>query len=150
MKASSGNRVKVSYTLKTSTGEVVETTSEGNPLVFTLGDKKLIFGFEQGVLGMEPGESRIISIPAAEAYGLRDERLVFEFDRNRAPESDRIRAPERFDACIGQQIRLNRNDGGSFVATVMKRTEKGFMMDANHPLAGEDLTFDLQLLEIIS
>jgi FKBP-type peptidyl-prolyl cis-trans isomerase 2 len=142
MKASSGNRVKVSYTLKTSTGEVVETTSEGNPLVFTLGDKKLIFGFEQGVLGMEPGESRIISIPAAEAYGLRDERLVFEFDRNRAPES--------FDPCIGQQIRMNRPDGGSFVATVMKRTEKGFMMDANHPLAGEDLTFDLQLLEIIS
>jgi peptidylprolyl isomerase len=141
MKANNGDRVKVNYTLKIRTGEVVETTSDSNPLEFTLGEKKMIPGFEQSVLGMEPGESRSISIPAAEAYGLRDERLIFEFDRNRAPES--------FDPCIGQQIRMNRPDGGSFVVTVMKRTEKGFMMDANHPLAGEDLTFDLQLVEII-
>jgi peptidylprolyl isomerase len=142
MKADNGNRVKVNYTLKSSKGELIETTSDSDPLEFTLGEKKMIPGFEQGVLGMEPGESRTISIPAAEAYGLRDERLVFEFDRKRAPES--------FDPCIGQQIRMNRPDGKSFTVTVMNRTEKGYMMDANHPLAGEDLTFDLQLMEIIS
>lgn len=142
MKAKDGDGVKVNYTLKIRTDEVVETSVDRGPLVFTLGEKQMIPGFENGILEMEPGETKTLHIPAPEAYGPRDERLVFEFDRSKAPES--------FDPCIGQRLQMNRPDGQTFAVTVIKRTEKGFMMDANHPLAGEDLTFDLELLEITS
>jgi len=140
MKAESGDKVKVDYTLKINNDEVVETSVGKMPLEFTIGEKCMIPEFEQGIVGMNIGESKTINIPSAEAYGPRQEKLIFEFDRSRAPES--------FEPQIGQQIQMHRPDGKTFYATVISTTEKGYNMDANHPLADKDLVFDLKLLEI--
>jgi peptidylprolyl isomerase len=123
-------------------GEVIESTIGAAPLELTLGDGRIIPGLEKGIIGMSPGESKSLYIPAEEAHGLRDENKVFEFDRSRAPEG--------FDPVVGQQVRMYRPDGKEFIVTVIEITEKGFKMDANHPLAGKDLIFDLELLEIVS
>lgn len=140
MKAKDGDTVKVNYTLRIHDDQVVESSQGTAPLEFTMGGKKMTPGFEKGVIGMEPGESKSLHIPSADAYGPRDERLVFEFDRSRAPES--------FDPTIGQQLQMHRPDGKAFMVTVVSKTEKGYTMDANHPLAGKDLIIDLELLEI--
>jgi peptidylprolyl isomerase len=91
---------------------------------------------------MAPGETKTIHIPAEEAYGPRDENKVFDFDRSRAPEG--------FEPEIGQMVQMYRPDGKSIIVTVVDITDEYFKMDANHPLAGKDLTFDLELVEIVT
>ncbi len=140
MQAKHGDKVKVHYTLKINGGEVVDSSAGAPPLEFTLGDGRMIPGFEAGVIGMSAGEKKTINIPADLAYGPRNEKMVFEFPKDRCPEG--------FDPQLGQQIQLNRPDGKSFVATVAGVTEGGYAMDANHPLAGKDLVFDLEIVEI--
>ncbi len=140
MKAENGDKVKVDYTLKINKDEVVETSVGKVPLEFTIGEKSMIPGFEQGIIGMMIGELKTINIPSAEAYGPRQEKLVFEFDRSNAPES--------FEPQIGQQVQMHRPDGKTFFANVISTTEKGYNMDANHPLADKELVFDLILIEI--
>lgn len=141
MQVKNGDRVKVHYTLKLDNGEVVESSSSAMPLEITIGEGKMIPGFENGIIGMTPGESKTITVPAEEAYGHRNENMVFEFSRERAPEG--------FEPQIGQPVRMYRPDGKSFVVTVIDITEEGFKMDANHPLAGKPLIFDLELVEIV-
>ena len=140
MKAKNGDRVKVNYTLKINKDEVVETSAGTVPLEFTVGEKSMIPGFEQGIIGMAIGESKTINVPSAEAYGPRKEDLQFNFDRSKAPES--------FEPQIGQQVQMHRADGKPCLVTVIGTTEKGYTMDANHPLADKDLIFDLELIEI--
>ena len=142
MGAQEGDKVKVHYTLKDNNDEVIESTLDAEPLELTLGDKHVIPGFDSGVTGMEVGESKTLHIPAEDAYGPRNEELVFDFDRSKAPES--------FDPNIGQTVKLHRADGQPIMATVLERTPTGYKMDANHPFAGKDLIFDLKLVEIVS
>ncbi|MBI5741651.1 MAG: peptidylprolyl isomerase [Nitrospirae bacterium] len=141
MQAKQGNRVKVHYTLKDAGGNVVETSKDIYPLEFTIGEGKMIPGFEDGVIGMKQDENKTISIAPENAYGLRDEKKVFEFERKNAP-SD-------FDPRVGDTVKMHRSDGKAVAVTVLSVTEKGFMMDANHPLAGKELIFDLELVEIV-
>ncbi len=140
MKAKKEDKVKVHYTLKLGNDEVVESSVGVKPLEFTIGEGKMIPGFENGIIGMASGASKTINIPSKEAYGLHDEKKVFEFDKSRMPKD--------FEPQIGQTVQLHRPDGKSFAVTILDITEKGFKMDANHPLAGKDLTFDLELVEI--
>jgi peptidylprolyl isomerase len=140
MKAKSGNKVKVHYTLKDINNEMVESSRETEPLEFTLGDKQVIPGFDKGVTGMGVGESKTINVPFIDAYGPRNEDMVFEFDKSKTPEN--------FEPVTGQTVKLHRADGQPVMATVIGKTKKGYQMDANHPLAGKDLTFDLELVEI--
>ncbi len=142
MKAKDGDKVKVHYTLTDSRGEVVESSLKREPLEFTIGEAKVIPGFEKGVIGMAPKDKKTITIPPEDAYGPRDDKMVFEFDKKNAPGD--------FDPQIGQTIQMHRPDGKSFTVTVAGRSEKGFMMDANHPLAGKELIFELELVEIVN
>ncbi len=141
MKAKVGDKVRVHYTLRID-NEVFESSVGTKPIEFVIGDGGMIPGFENGVIDMSPGDTRTIHIPAEEAYGPRDENKVFEFDRSRAPEG--------FEPEIGQIVQMYRPDGKSFIVTVVDITDEFFKMDANHPLAGKDLTFDLELVEIVS
>ncbi|GBD95855.1 MAG TPA: peptidylprolyl isomerase [Nitrospirae bacterium] len=141
MPAKNGDKVKVHYTLKDANGEVVESSINTGPIEFTIGEGKVIPGFEKNIIGMEPEDTRSIKIPPEDAYGPHDEKKVFEFDKKNAPED--------FSPQIGQSIQMHRPDGKAFVVTVAGRSEKGFMMDANHPLAGKELVFDLELVEIV-
>lgn len=141
MPVKNGDRVKVHYTLKDINGNVVESSVNSIPIEFTLGEGKVIAGFEKNIAGMDPKETKTITIPPEDAYGDRDEKKVFEFDKKNAPGD--------FEPQIGQSIQMHRPDGKSFVVTVLNRTEKGFMMDANHPLAGKELIFELELVDIL-
>ena len=141
MPAKNGDKVKVHYTLKDVNGKVIESSTNTNPIEFTIGEGKVIPGFEKNIIGMDPEETKTIKIPPEDAYGPHNEKMVFEFDKKNAPGD--------FDPQIGQTIQMHRPDGKAFVVTVVGRTEKGFMMDANHPLAGKELAFDLELVEIV-
>jgi len=141
MQAKQGDRVKVHYTLKDSNGELVETTKDLHPIEFIIGEGTVIPGFEQGIIGMKPEEIKTVTISPENAYGPRDEKKVFEFPRKNAPGD--------FDPRVGDTVKMHRTDGKAVPVTVMAVTEKGFLMDANHPLAGKELVFDLQLVEIV-
>lgn len=141
MSAKNGDRVKVHYTLKDAKGAVVESSRDTQPIEFTIGEGNVIPGFENGIIGMDTTETKTVVIKPEEAYGPHDENKVFEFLRKNAPGD--------FDPQIGQTIKMHRPDGKAVVVTVVGMTDKGFMMDANHPLAGKELTFDLELLEIV-
>ena len=141
MQAKTGDRVKVHYTLKDSKGEVVESSRDTQPIEFTIGEGNVIPGFAKEIIGMEIKETKTVLISPDDAYGPHDENKIFEFKRKNAPGD--------FDPQIGRSVQMHRPDGKAVVVTVIGQTEKGFMMDANHPLAGKELTFDLELLEIL-
>lgn len=141
MQAKNGDRVKVHYTLRDSKGDVVESSRDTQPIEFKIGEGNVIPGFENGIIGMSITETKTVVISPENAYGPHDKNKVFEFERKNAPGD--------FDPQIGRAVKMHRPDGQAVVVTVVGRTEKGFMMDANHPLAGKELTFDLELLEIL-
>lgn len=142
MHAKNGDTIKVHYTLKLDNGEVVESTTRDLPAQLTLGQEHMIPGFENSIIGMKSGNSKTITIPIDEAYGMRDEKKVFELNREKIPEA--------LEPQIGQLVRIYRPDGKAFLATVIDTSAKGYIMDTNHPLAGKNLTFDLELIEILN
>ncbi|MBI5409819.1 MAG: FKBP-type peptidyl-prolyl cis-trans isomerase [Nitrospirae bacterium] len=141
MQANPGDRVRVHYTLKDADGQVIESSNGQEPLDFIIGGGTIIPGFEKAVVGMKPSETKTIKVPPEEAYGLHDEKKIFEFDKKKAP--------AEFDPRVGDTVRMHRADGRQVPVTVTAVTEKNFLMDANHPLAGKELIFDLELVEIV-
>ena len=137
--AKDGDTGQVHYTLKLEDGTVFETSIGGDPLEFTIGEGQLIPGFEQAVVGMSPGESKTVEIPADEAYPYREE-LVLVVDRDQLPEDLQ---PE-----VGQQLQIRQPDGQTILVKVIDVSESSVTLDANLPLAGKDLTFDIELVEI--
>jgi len=141
LKAKKGDIVKVHYTLKDSNGEVIESSEKAVPIEFTIGEGSVIPGFENGIVGMQVNDIKTVDIPSDEAYGPRDETKTFEYAKKNAPND--------FDPRIGDIVQLHRPNGKAVAVKVLDKTTTGFLMDANHPLAGKDLTFDLQLVEIM-
>lgn len=137
--AKAGDRVRVHYTGTLADGSVFDSSAGRDPLEFTVGSGQVIPGFDEAVSGMKPGEEQTVTIPAVEAYGARREELVIEVERQRLPDD---LEPE-----VGQQLQLSQ-EGQSFVVRVTDVSEGSVTLDANHPLAGEDLTFQLQLVDI--
>lgn len=138
--AKSGDAVVVNYTGKLDDGKVFDTSIGRDPLQFTIGDGQVIQGFEDAVTGMTPGESKTFKILADNAYGQHHEEMVLSVERNRFPENA---IPE-----IGQRFQANQPDGRVIAFAVIDVTESLVRLDANHPLAGKDLTFDIQLMKI--
>jgi len=140
-RAKYGDTVKVHYTGRLDDGTVFDTSADGEPLQFTIGSGQIIPGFEQAVVGMNPGESKTVKIPAEDAYGQRREDLIIEVEKSQLPEGLK---PE-----VGLQLQSRQPDGRIVVLTIADMTESHVTLDANHPLAGKDLTFEIQLVEII-
>jgi len=138
--AKQGDTVKVNYTGKLQDGTVFDTSEGREPLEFTLGSGQLIPGFEEAVEGMEPGKSNTVNIPAEKAYGSRNENWVIEVGREEFPDD--------LEPAIGQQLQLRQENGQEIVVVVTDVADEKVTLDANHPLAGHDLTFEIQLLEI--
>ena len=136
-----GNTVKVHYTGKLDDGTVFDSSIDRDPLQFTLGDGQMIPGFEQAIDGMSLNESKTVTIPMDQAYGPHREERVNEIERNQFPENMQLE--------IGQQLQIRQDDGQPFLVSVTDVSESSVTLDANHPLAGKDLTFDIQLVEII-
>jgi len=138
--AKAGDKVKVHYTGKLADGTQFDTSADQDPLEFTLGAGEVIPGFEDAVLGMNPGDTKTATIPADNAYGDYDDELVLEVERNQFPPEI---TPE-----VGQRLQLHQGDGQVFGAVVTEVNGDTVTLDANHPLAGQELTFDIELVEI--
>jgi len=138
--AKSGDTVRVHYTGTLGGGRVFDSSQGRDPLEFTLGAGQVIPGFDEAVTGMEPGQEKSVTIPVDEAYGQRRPELVGTVPRQQFP-------PE-IEPAVGQQLQMSQG-GQVFVVTVTGVTDGEVTLDANHPLAGEDLTFQLELVEIV-
>jgi peptidylprolyl isomerase len=139
-KASSGDTVKVHYTGKLDDGTVFDSSRDREPLEFTLGGGQVIPGFEEAVRDMEEGEETTVTIPPEEAYGQRQDQAVIEVAREQLP--DEIK-PE-----VGMQLEVLSAGGGSFPARITEVNDRTITLDANHPLAGEQLTFEIELVAV--
>lgn len=139
--AKNGDVVRVHYTGKLDDGTVFDSSTGGEPLQFTIGSGQLIPGFEQAVIGLKTGESITVKIPAVEAYGPHQEELVLVIDRTEFPAD--------LEPQIGQQLQMSLADGSPIQVLVTGVSELTVTLDANHPLAGKDLTFDIELVDII-
>lgn len=137
--AQTGSQVKVHYTGRLDNGQVFDSSAERDPLEFTLGQGQLIPGFETAVTGMQVGDSKTVTIPAEDAYGQRQDELLFTVDREQLPEHIQ---PE-----VGQQLQVSQ-EGQTTVVTISDLTDTQLTLDANHPLAGENLTFDLEMVDV--
>ncbi len=135
-----GNTVKVHYTGTLEDGTTFDTSVEREPLEFTLGQGMLIPGFEEAVKGMQVGQSKTVTIPSEGAFGPHLDDLVLVIEREQLPEN--------LDLEIGQQLQRQGTDGRTTVVIITEVSEMTITVDANHPLAGKDLTFELELVEI--
>lgn len=136
-----GDTVKVHYTGKTAGEGVFDSSVDREPLQFTLGNGMVIPGFEEAIIGMNPGESKTVDIPQEKAYGSYHEEGVITLEREQLP-------PE-LEPKVGQRLQAQRSDGQVAVVTITDISESKVTLDANHPLAGKTLTFDLTLVEIV-
>jgi peptidylprolyl isomerase len=136
-----GDTIKVHYHGKLADGSTFDSSEGREPLEFEVGGGMVIPGFDEGVTGMAVGEKKTILIPADEAYGPKQEEMLMEFPRDRFP-ADMV--PE-----VGMQLNMSNGSGQNFPVTITEVGDENVMLDANHPLAGEDLTFDLELVEIV-
>ena len=139
-KAKNGDKVKVHYTGRLDDGTVFDSSLKRDPLEFKIGENKIIPSFEEAVVGMEVGDTKTFGIPATEAYGDRQDDMVLTLDRKQLPDN--------MDPQVGQQLQLSQEDGNHFLVVVTDVSDDNVTIDANHPLAGEALTFDVELLEI--
>ncbi len=135
-----GDTVKVHYTGTLEDGTVFDTSVEREPLEFTLGQGQLIPGFEQGVIGMKVGESKTINIPADQAYGPHHDDLIQVIERSQLSED--------LEPKVGQQLQMRGPDGRTIIVTITDVSETTITIDTNHPLAGQNLTFEIELVEI--
>jgi FKBP-type peptidyl-prolyl cis-trans isomerase 2 len=139
--AQAGDTVRVHYTGKLDDGTVFDSSAGNDPIEFVIGDHQVIPGFEDGVTGMAIGETKTITIPFDQAYGAYDDDLVLDVPRDQFP--DHI-TPE-----VGEALQLQQPDGNVITVIISEVSAESVTLDANHPLAGEDLTFDLELAEIV-
>lgn len=141
MQAKSGDNVRVHYTGKLTSGVVFDSSAGREPLEFTLGSGMVIAGFDSGITGMQVGEKKTVHIPVAEAYGPSDENLVFEFNRSDLPKDIPFE--------VGMQLNMHADGEGQVVpVTVTSVSEDKISVDANHPLAGQDLVFEIELVSV--
>lgn len=138
--AKKGDTVKVHLTARLENGEVFSNSKDDEPLEFTLGSGDLIPGFEKAVIGMEAGETKTITVPPDEAYGPRNEELVVNVSKSALPEN--------ITPAIGQQLQIPHKEGNPIKVTISDMNEDTVTLDANHPLAGNTLFFDVELVEI--
>lgn len=139
--AKPGDTVQVHYVGRLAKGETFGSSDSSDPLQFTIGEGQVIQGLEQAVIGMQPGEAKTTNIPAEQAYGPHRQEKVKTIDRRRLPKDLQPKA--------GQRLRVHQKDGRCTVVTVTKVLPSRITLDANPPLAGKDLVFDIQLLAIL-
>ena len=133
-----GNTVKLNYTGKLENGEVFDTSHGKEPLQFVVGSGEIISGFDSGVIGLSVGDKKTITIPSNEAYGPVNEELYFEVPKQNCPEGVQV----------GQTLQTVMQDGGMATFTVAEVKSETVFIDGNHPLAGKNLIFDIEILEV--
>lgn len=138
--ASDGDIVRVHYTGTLADGTLFDTSREREPLEFTIGSGNLIPGFEEATRDMQVGQVKTVTIPAEKAYGPHDDEMVMSVPRDQLPDN--------LTPVVGQRLQMQSPDGRTAVVIVSDISETTVTLDANHPLAGQDLTFEIELVEI--
>jgi peptidylprolyl isomerase len=138
--AKEGNVVKVHYSGRLTDGTLFDSSEGREPLEFTVGAGQMIRGFDAGVLGMTIGEKKTLQIAAEDAYGARDEEAIIEFPAENIPAEMKLEP--------GMQLTLRNQNGQPVPVIVLEVKDEVVIMDANHMLAGQDLVFDVELVEI--
>ena len=142
-KVKTGDVVKIHYTGKLTDGIVFDSSINRNaPIEFKVGEGQVIPGFEDAVIDMEIGENKTVQISSEKAYGPYRKELIHKVGRDRLPQD---LLPE-----VGQQLQASHPDGHSVVVTIIEVADDTITIDANHPLAGKDLIFDIKLEEIVN
>jgi peptidylprolyl isomerase len=139
--AKTGDTVRINYTGKLTDGTEFDSSAGREPLQFTLGEGQVIPGLEAHVEGMEPGTKSTVTIPPEAAYGPRRPEAVQTVARSSVPAG--------IDLDVGTQLQARTSDGGLLPITVVEVDEESVKVDANHPLAGQDLVFDVELVDIV-
>jgi peptidylprolyl isomerase len=134
-----GDKVRVHYTGRLEDGSEFDSSADREPLAVTIGENDVIEGFEQAILGMTVGERKTVTFSSEQGYGPRRDEMVQEIDRSTIP--------EELELELGAQLQAS-GDEAMFTLTVVEIGEKTVTLDANHPLAGKDLTFEIELLAI--
>ena len=135
-----GNTVTVHYTGTLNDGTQFDSSRDREPLSFQVGNGQVIAGFDTAVVGMTEGESKTFTIPADQAYGLKNEDAIQEVSKDRFPQG--------YDAQVGSTVTGQNEIGQNFQARVIAEAEETVTLDFNHPLAGQDLTFDVELVSV--
>lgn len=138
--AKDGDKVKVHYHGRLRTGETFDSSKDRDPLEFTVGAGQMIKGFDEGVKGMQVGDKKMVEIGADDAYGQRESENLIEFPKDQFPADMK---PEP-----GMQLMLSNESGQQFPVIVTEVNEDSVVLDANHPLAGQDLIFDIEMVDI--
>lgn len=142
MQVEKGNNVKVHYTGTLTDGQIFDSSEGGEPLEFTAGSGQMIDGFDAAVHGMSVGESKTIEIPCAQAYGEYDPELIIQ-----VPVED---IPAELNPEVGMHLEMGSPDGESLpmLVTITEMTDTHITLDGNAPLAGKDLIFKIELIDI--
>ncbi len=138
--ATEGSKVTIHYTGRLDDGTVFDSSRDRDPLEFEVGSGQVIPGFDGAVEGMEAGDEKTVTIPAVDAYGPRRQELVLDVPGEQLP--------DELEAEVGQQLQMQTPDGQTFQVTVVDVDDEGVKVDANHPLAGKDLTFDILVVGV--
>jgi len=140
--AKQGDMVRVHYHGTLEDGTVFSSTyEEKEPFEFTIGKGNVLPGFEQAVIGMNVGDTKSVSIPPEEAYGLHRQEFVFVMNRAQAPAGLNLE--------LGKKLQIRANQGETRIATITAITEDSVVLDANDPLAGKSLNFEIELIKIL-
>lgn len=134
-----GDTIRVHYTGRLKDGTEFDSSRNREPLEFTLGKGQLIPGFEAAIEGREPGDKVTVTIPASEAYGEMDPELVFVVPR--------AQVPDHIPMEVGTPLQLSSDKGHQMDVTITEIGPDEVTLDANHPLAGKELVFDIEILD---
>ncbi|MCG2617259.1 peptidylprolyl isomerase [Terrimonas sp. NA20] len=136
----SGDKVKVHYHGRLTSGETFDKSEGREPLEFEVGSGMVIKGFDDGVTGMTVGEKKTIEIPFLEAYGPKNPEMVIDMPKDRFPADMQVE--------VGMPLGMSDGQGNQYQVVVTEIKDDVIILDANHPLAGKDLIFDLELVDI--
>ena len=137
----SGDKIKVHYHGRLTSGETFDKSEGREPLEFEVGSGMVIKGFDEGVTGMGVGDKKTINIPAEEAYGPKNPDMIIDMPKDRFPKDMEIE--------VGMPLAMSDGQGNQHQVVVTEIKDDVVILDANHPLAGQDLIFDLELVEIV-
>ena len=136
-----GDTVKLHYKAKAQDLLIFDSLTQMDPLVFTVGDGQILPAFENALIGMQAGEKKIVSLLSEDAFGPYVEELITTVDKSELPPNLEIEKD--------QQLQIQQPDGQIILVKVIEMTDKDITFDANHPLAGKDIEFDIHLIEIM-
>jgi len=140
--ANRGDTVRIHYSGKLTDGTLFDSSTGGDPLKFQIGENTIIPKLEESVVGMSIGDKATIDIAATEAYGPREDEAIQSVERSMIP--------DEVDLTVGGQLQATAPDGKQLILTVLEVSEETVKLDGNHPLAGQDLVFDIELVEIVA